>query len=80
MSSRFSVLIAVVAATAALWAAVSVRGFLAGLGAGVIMGIAVTGVHDTGTAALGVTVALGAHATAGDGSSALDVRSLLVAR
>ncbi|MEU2505989.1 MHYT domain-containing protein [Streptomyces sp. NPDC007863] len=73
-----SVLIAVVAATAALWAAVSVRGFLASLGASVIMGIAVTGMHYTGMAAVGVTVAHDAHATTGDGSSVIDVLPLLV--
>ncbi|MFF2779671.1 MHYT domain-containing protein [Streptomyces sp. NPDC058052] len=73
-----SVLIAVVAATAALWAAVSVRGFLASLGASVVMGIAVTGMHYTGMAAVGVRVAHDAHVTAGEGSSALDVLPLLV--
>ncbi|MFK3733166.1 MHYT domain-containing protein [Streptomyces sp. NPDC088090] len=73
-----SVLIAVVAATAALWAAVSVRGFLASLGASVIMGIAVTGMHYTGMAAVGVRVAHDAHATTGNGSSAIDVLPLLV--
>lgn len=51
-----SVVIAVVAATAALWAAVSVQGFLAGLGASVLMGVAVSGMHYTGMAALSVHV------------------------
>ncbi|GHE25791.1 MHYT domain-containing protein [Streptomyces hydrogenans] len=73
-----SVLIAVVAATAALWAAVSVRGFLASLGASVVMGVAVTGMHYTGMASVGVQVAHDAHATSGDGSSAIDVLPLLV--
>ncbi|MER8040167.1 MHYT domain-containing protein [Streptomyces hydrogenans] len=73
-----SVLIAVGAATAALWAAVSVRGFLASLGASVVMGVAVTGMHYTGMAAVGVQVAHDAHATSGDGSSAIDVLPLLV--
>ncbi|WP_455354261.1 MHYT domain-containing protein [Streptomyces sp. SYSU K217416] len=49
-----SVVIAVVAATAALWAAVSVRGFLPALGASLVMGIAVSGMHYTGMAALSV--------------------------
>ncbi|MFF4348726.1 MHYT domain-containing protein [Streptomyces sp. NPDC001530] len=49
-----SVVIAIVAATAALWAAVSIRGFLAALGASLIMGVAVTGMHYTGMAAVGV--------------------------
>lgn len=49
-----SVVIAVVAATAALWAAVSVRGFTATLGASLVMGVAVTGMHYTGMAAVNV--------------------------
>ena len=47
-------MIAVVAATTALWAAVSVRGFLPSLGASVVMGVAVSGMHYTGMAALQV--------------------------
>ncbi|WP_097976922.1 MHYT domain-containing protein [Streptomyces sp. gb14] len=47
-----SVLIAVAAATAALWAAVSVHGMWASLGASLIMGVAVTGMHYTGMAAV----------------------------
>ncbi|MFF0165281.1 MHYT domain-containing protein [Streptomyces prasinus] len=49
-----SVLIAVVAATAALWAAVSVRGLWASLGASLVMGVAVTGMHYTGMAGVSV--------------------------
>ncbi|MFJ9625066.1 MHYT domain-containing protein [Streptomyces sp. NPDC101181] len=49
-----SVLIAVGAATAALWAAVSLRGFLASLGASALMAAAVTGMHYTGMAAMDV--------------------------
>ncbi|MDN3295342.1 MHYT domain-containing protein [Streptomyces ficellus] len=49
-----SALIAVVAATAALWAAVSIQGFLPSLGASLVMGIAVTGMHYTGMAAVSV--------------------------
>ncbi|WP_171053146.1 MHYT domain-containing protein [Streptomyces marianii] len=51
-----SVVIAVVAATAALWAAVSVRGLLPSLGAGLVMGVAVSGMHYTGMAAVTVHV------------------------
>ncbi|MFD9967908.1 MHYT domain-containing protein [Streptomyces sp. NPDC059011] len=51
-----SVVIAVVASTAALWAAVSVRGFLPSLGAGLVMGVAVSGMHYTGMAAVTVHV------------------------
>ncbi|GAA2989348.1 MHYT domain-containing protein [Streptomyces fulvorobeus] len=60
-----SVVIAVVAATAALWAAVSVHGFLPGLGASVVMGVAVSGMHYTGMAALSVHL----HPAAGTGSA-----------
>lgn len=49
-----SVLIAATAATAALRAALSARVLLSGLGAGVMMAVAVTGMHYTGMAALGV--------------------------
>jgi NO-binding membrane sensor protein with MHYT domain len=51
-----SVVIAIVAATAALWAAVTIRGFLTSLGASLIMGIAVTGMHYTGMSAVSVHV------------------------
>ncbi|MEU0062195.1 MHYT domain-containing protein [Streptomyces albidoflavus] len=56
-----SVLIAVFAATAALWAAMTVRGFLPSLGASAIMGVAVTGMHYTGMSAM--TVHLDGHAS-----------------
>ncbi|WP_432077559.1 MHYT domain-containing protein [Streptomyces sp. YPW6] len=49
-----SVLIAGCAATAALWAAVTLRGALSGLGASILMAVAVTGMHYTGMAALDV--------------------------
>ncbi|MEE1754943.1 MHYT domain-containing protein [Streptomyces sp. SP18CS02] len=49
-----SVVIAVVAATSALWAAVSVQGFLPSLGASLVMGIAVSGMHYAGMAAVSV--------------------------
>ncbi|MGW7547169.1 MHYT domain-containing protein [Streptomyces sp. NPDC054770] len=51
-----SVLIAIAAATAALWAAVSVRGFTASLGASLVMGLAVSGMHYTAMAAVRVDV------------------------
>jgi NO-binding membrane sensor protein with MHYT domain len=51
-----SVLIAVVAATAALWAALNVAGFAATTGAALIMGIAVSGMHYTGMSAMRVRV------------------------
>ncbi|MEU6225838.1 MHYT domain-containing protein [Streptomyces sp. NPDC047042] len=49
-----SVVIAVVAATAALWAAGQIRGFLWSVGASLVMGLAVSGMHYTGMAALRV--------------------------
>ncbi|MET4925351.1 MHYT domain-containing protein [Streptomyces sp. PSRA5] len=58
-----SVVIAVVAATAALWAAVTVRGFFPSLLASLIMGVAVTGMHYTGMAAISVHLAGGAPRT-----------------
>ncbi|MFE0516159.1 MHYT domain-containing protein, partial [Streptomyces sp. NPDC058964] len=51
-----SVAIAIVAATAALWAAVSIRGFAASLGASLVMGLAVSGMHYTAMAAVSVHV------------------------
>ncbi|OSC61974.1 hypothetical protein B5181_25835 [Streptomyces sp. 4F] len=51
-----SVVIAMAAATAALWAAGQVRGFLWSVGASLVMGLAVTGMHYTGMAALEVHV------------------------
>ncbi|MER6996448.1 MHYT domain-containing protein [Streptomyces sp. NPDC000410] len=54
LTVALSVVIAVVAATTALWAAVSVHGFMASLGASLVMGIAVSGMHYTGMAAVSV--------------------------
>ncbi|GAA0667404.1 MHYT domain-containing protein [Streptomyces thermocarboxydovorans] len=51
-----SVVIAMAAATAALWAAGQVKGFLWSVGASLVMGLAVTGAHYTGMAALTVHV------------------------
>jgi NO-binding membrane sensor protein with MHYT domain len=47
-----SAVIAVVAATAALWAALRLRGVAASLAAAAIMGVAVSGMHYTGMAAM----------------------------
>ncbi|CCK25202.1 integral membrane protein [Streptomyces davaonensis JCM 4913] len=54
LTVHLSILIAIAAATAALWAAVSVRGFLMSLGASLVMGVAVSGMHYTGMAAVDV--------------------------
>ncbi len=47
-----SILIAIIAATAALWAALRLRGLWPTLGAAAIMGVAVSGMHYTGMAAM----------------------------
>lgn len=77
-----SVVIAVVASTAALWAAVSIHGFLPSLGASVVMGVAVSGMHYTGMAALRVhlhpaAALTGSSAGSGDSATALLVPMLL---
>ncbi|WP_372347071.1 MHYT domain-containing protein [Streptomyces sp. KL116D] len=67
-----SVVIAMAAATAALWAAVQVRGILWSLGASLVMGLAVSGMHYMGMA--GVSVQL--HGSTGGnpgGSSAAGI-------
>ncbi|MEU4490554.1 MHYT domain-containing protein [Streptomyces purpurascens] len=51
-----SVLIAIAAATAALWSAVTIRNLLMSLGASLVMGVAVSGMHYTGMAAVSVHV------------------------
>ena len=68
-----SVVIAVVAATTALWAAVSVHGFLASVGASLVMGVAVTGMHYTGMAAVSVHL----HGAAGSAGSGEEPAALL---
>ncbi|MET7350092.1 MHYT domain-containing protein [Streptomyces mirabilis] len=66
-----SVVIAVVAATAALWAAGQVRGFLWSVGASLVMGLAVSGMHYTGMAALSVHLHGTSNSPAGDSAAAL---------
>lgn len=70
-----SVLIAVVAATAALWAAVSIHSLWSSLGASLVMGVAVTGMHYTGMAAVSVHVS----GQATDSQSSADLMSFLLA-
>ncbi|MFD5113278.1 MULTISPECIES: MHYT domain-containing protein [unclassified Streptomyces] len=60
-----SVLIAVAAATAALWGIVSHRGFPASLAASVVMGVAATGMHYTAMAALHIHLDTGAGTPGG---------------
>ncbi|MEU3985122.1 MHYT domain-containing protein [Streptomyces sp. NPDC026672] len=62
-----SVVIAVVAATAALWAAVSLHTLWSAVGASAVMGLAVTGMHYTGMSAM--SVHLHQNAVAAEGSS-----------
>jgi NO-binding membrane sensor protein with MHYT domain len=66
-----SVVIAVVAATAALWAAGQVRGFLWSVGASLVMGLAVSGMHYTGMAALSVHLHGTSNSPGGDSAAAL---------
>lgn len=51
-----SVVIAVIAATAALWAAVAISAVRATVGAGLVTGAAVSAMHHTGMAAVSVHV------------------------
>ncbi|MFE9643477.1 MHYT domain-containing protein [Streptomyces sp. NPDC006365] len=69
-----SIVIAVVAATAALWAAVSIRGFMTSLGASLVMGVAVSGMHYTGMAAVSVHL----HDTTGGAQGGDSPLSLLL--
>lgn len=66
-----SVMIAMVAATAALWAAGQVRGFLWSVGASLVMGLAVTGMHYTGMAALSVHLHGTGEPTSGESPASL---------
>jgi NO-binding membrane sensor protein with MHYT domain len=63
-----SIGIAVVAATAALWLAMTVRGGWAIAGASLVMGLAVSGMHYTGMTAMSVHL----HSTAGTVSGATE--------
>ena len=66
-----SVVVAMVAATAALWAAGQARGFLWSVGASLVMGLAVSGMHYTGMAAVRVHLHTAAPAAPGDSPVAL---------
>jgi NO-binding membrane sensor protein with MHYT domain len=73
-----SVLIAVVAATAALWAALRLHGVPSTLGAAAIMGIAVSGMHYTGMAAMRMYPAAGPSGMVMGGSGGASAESFLV--
>ncbi|MFG2548927.1 MHYT domain-containing protein [Streptomyces sp. NPDC048581] len=66
-----SVVIAMAAATAALWAAGQVRGFLWSVGASLVMGLAVSGMHYTGMAALSVHLHRTETLSSGDSPASL---------
>ncbi|MGW0290193.1 MHYT domain-containing protein [Streptomyces tuirus] len=66
-----SVAIAMAAATAALWAAGQVRGFLWSVGASLVMGLAVSGMHYTGMAALSVHLHGTSEPATGDSPASL---------
>ncbi|MFB7111751.1 MHYT domain-containing protein [Streptomyces sp. NPDC056190] len=66
-----SVVIAVVAATGALWAAGRAKGFLWSVGASLVMGLAVVGMHYTGMAALSVHLHETGAAATGESAAAL---------
>ncbi|MDV9174406.1 MHYT domain-containing protein [Streptomyces sp. W16] len=72
-----SIAIAIVAATAALWAAVSIRGFLASLAASLVMGVAVSGMHYTAMAAVSVHLHSTGGAWTGDSATSLLLPMLL---
>ena len=65
-----SILIAAIAATAALWASLTIRNPLATLAASMVMGVAVSAMHYTGMAAVRVDVSPGG--TPPSGATAMD--------
>jgi NO-binding membrane sensor protein with MHYT domain len=74
-----SVLIAIAAGTAALYAGLKVRGVGATLGASLLMGVAVSGMHYTGMAAMKVTASsAGVYAATGDAGSGATASSFLL--
>ncbi|MFJ6081876.1 MHYT domain-containing protein [Streptomyces sp. NPDC092369] len=66
-----SVVVAMAAATAALWAAGQVKGILWSVGASLVMGLAVTGMHYMGMAALSVHLHSTGDPTTGDSTTGL---------
>ncbi len=64
-----SMVIAVVAATAALWFTLHVRGTLVTVAAALVMGVAVSGMHYTGMFAMRVHEAEHMHAPSGAGAT-----------
>jgi NO-binding membrane sensor protein with MHYT domain len=73
-----SVAIAIVAATAALWAATALRGLWTTLLASLIMGVAVSGMHYTGMAAMRMYAASGPAGMVMGGSGGATAESFLL--
>ena len=73
-----SILIAIVAATAALWAALRLGGFWSAFGAAAIMGVAVSGMHYTGMAAMRVWIPSGNGMPTSGASAAAFLLPLIV--
>jgi NO-binding membrane sensor protein with MHYT domain len=73
-----SVVIAIGAATAALWAALNLRGIWSTLGAALIMGVAVSGMHYTGMAAMHVHAPGGAAMAMGGASAEAFLLPLII--
>jgi NO-binding membrane sensor protein with MHYT domain len=73
-----SVVIAIVAGTAALWAGLRLRGLGPTVGASLIMGAAVSGMHYTGMAAMHVTAASAGVYAAGSGGGGDTAQSFLL--
>jgi hypothetical protein len=75
-----SLLIAIVAATAALWAVLRLHGVPSALGASLIMGVAVSGIHYTGMAPMHVFRAPGSAGMSMGGATAFGFLLPLAAR
>ncbi|MFG3023879.1 MHYT domain-containing protein [Streptomyces sp. NPDC048254] len=67
----------VIAACAALWAAINVRGFLPSLCASLVMGLAVSGMHYTGMAAVSVELHMSDHESIGRAPTSLVLPMLI---
>jgi NO-binding membrane sensor protein with MHYT domain len=73
-----SIVIAIVAATAALWATLRLSGFWSAFGAAAIMGVAVSGMHYTGMAAMHVYPPNGSSMAMGGADAAAFLLPLIV--
>ncbi len=72
-----SVLIAIVAGTAALWAGLRVKGLGSTIAASLVMGVAVTGMHYTGMAAMRVYPGTGTMTMSGESAESFLLPLLL---